>query len=364
MTRAVVVLAVLPEYRGNFLSELKTLAENSSTDLVIVAGDTQLDRTVKSAEFPGVIRVANRGLFGRRLLWQKGALRHIRLRDDVAVVDLNPRSLTAWVILIMRKLRGRRTLVWGHINPRRGAHAPTAGLRRRMRRLADGVISYTWTDARQVMSSDENEPVWVAANGLYPQNFLAFDTSEVRNRFLYVGRVEPSKKPLLALEAFARARRSGRLPSTSRLTFVGTGSQLPLLRSRVHDLGLDDNVDVLGHIADVNALKSLYAQAVASLSPGYVGLSLTQSLGFGVPMLVADDEPHAPEVELLTQETGRPFRAGDESDLADQMVWAYGNTDQWDRKSIVSAVRDTYSSSAMARGFLMALTDVQQGERE
>ncbi len=358
--RAVAVLAVLPDYRSSFVSELRSALAETDTNLTIVAGDEHLDASVKSAPHDGVISVRNRALLGRSLLWQVGALRYLR-DTDVAVVDLNPRSLTAWIVLITRKARRRRTLVWGHILPRRGVNAHTAPLRRRMRRLADGVISYTWSDADIVTREDPDVPVWVAANGLYREVDLGFDEGgRGRFRMLYVGRIEPSKKPLLALEAFAIACNELDLEKSVRLTFVGRGSQLPALRQRAQELGLAERVDILGSITDYERLRRLYGETIASLSPGYVGLSLTQSLGFGVPMVVGRDEPHAPEIELLSSSTGRTFPGDDAHALGAELVWCSLHVAEWDRKSIVNTVRSRYSSTAMARGFEMALRGVEQ----
>jgi glycosyltransferase involved in cell wall biosynthesis len=120
-------------------------------------------------------------------------------------------------------------------------------------------------------------------------------------------------------------------------------------------LGIDHRVDFLGHISDLDHLRSLYSESVVSVSPGYVGLSLTQSLGFGVPMLAADNEPHAPEVELLSDETGAFFAAGDPDSLAAQIIDAYRAPTRWDGQKLVETVRSRYSSTAMAEGFARAL---------
>ncbi|RWZ68641.1 glycosyltransferase [Labedella populi] len=358
--KAVAVLAVLPDYRSSFVQELYKALGQSDTDLSFVVGDQHLDATVKSADHPRVIKVRNRTFLGRRILWQAGALRHVH-GADVVVVDLNPRSVTAWVILLWRMALRRRTLVWGHILPRRGAAARTAPLRRRMRRLASGVISYTWSDAQKVIQEDKSARVWVAANGLYPDPLLGYDAqSDLRHRLLYVGRIEPTKKPILALQAFAIARRELSLDDRVRLTFVGSGSQSSELETQARAFSVSDRVDVLGSINDYERLRKLYAESVASLSPGYVGLSLTQSLGFGVPMLVARDEPHAPEFELFSASTGRSFPMDDSRAMAEEMVWLSKNMDSWDRTAIVATVRETYSSTAMARGFELALRNIDQ----
>lgn len=355
--RASVIVAVLPEYRHHFLVELRRSLEERGDELVLVAGDTHLDATVRSGTHEGVVVQPSRHLMRRRLLWQKGVLRFVR-GADVVVVDLNPRSITAWLLIALCKARGRRVLVWGHINPRQGPSSKTAPLRKLMREAADGVISYTWTDADQARRESVKLGIWVAANGLYPAEKLGWDREGVRSRALYVGRLEPPKKPALALEAFALA--VGRLPATARLTFVGDGSLRPSLERRVHELGLGCRVDFLGHVGDFESLRSLYSETVVSLSPGYVGLSLTQSLGFGVPMIVADDEPHAPEVELLSESSGMTFSADDVEDLARSIIQAHTGELTWDHAGIARSIGETYSSTAMASGFELALRDEPQ----
>ena len=222
-----------------------------------------------------------------------------------------------------------------------------------MRRAAHGVISYTWSDAARVQAEDPNIPTWVAANGLYPAAEMGWDASRHRNRILYVGRLEPAKKPALAIEAFAIALPN--LPGDVRLTFVGSGSLEAALERQVAELGVRHRVEFLGHISELRALRKIYDETLISVSPGYVGLSLTQSLGFGVAMLVADGEPHAPEVELLTEATGSFFPADDPLALAEAFRQATERAKCWDPAHLVYSVKSTYSAEAMADGFIYAL---------
>ncbi|MDH8179555.1 glycosyl transferase, partial [Klebsiella pneumoniae] len=68
-------------------------------------------------------------------------------------------------------------------------------------------------------------------------------------------------------------------------------------------------------------LKEIYSKSFVSISPGYVGLSITQSLSFGVPMLVSKDENHSPELEALqTGLNGGFFNTNDPQSLADEIL--------------------------------------------
>nr|WP_255728013.1 glycosyltransferase [Nesterenkonia sp. LB17] len=229
-----------------------------------------------------------------------------------------------------------------------------------MRRLSSGVVTYTWTDAEQVNAEQQKSPVWVAANGLYPSDKLVYNPSSNRYRILYVGRLETAKRPELLVDAYLRA--ISKLPDGVKLTLVGSGSLSSTLEERVEHLGASDQVELLGHIGDYCALKQIYAETMISVSPGYAGLSLTQSLGFGVPMLVADDEPHAPEIELLSPETGAYFAAGSAEALAARLVEVFEGRLRWEPERVMETARGQYSSTAMASGFLAAIIGKQQEE--
>ena len=354
--RFCMLTAVLPEYRQHFLAELAVLAPGR---LRVLAGAEHFDPSVRSQV--GTDRydtVHNVFLLGRRLLVQRGGFRPA-VAATVSVVDLNPRSLTAWAVLLTRGALRRRTLTWGHLDPRAGKKARTAQLRSAMRRTGNGMITYTVHERDELLTEAPGTAVWVAPNGLYPATALTGTPGPrrpARTNILYVGRLETPKRPELLVAAFAAAR--ARLPATTRLVLVGDGSAQPSLAEQAARLGVRDRVQFVGHCGDLGRLRELYSEAACSVSPGYVGLSLTQSLGFGVPMVVADDEPHAPEVELASAETVTWFRARSVEDLADRLVQACAAPPDHDRSAVLSAtVREHYTADAMARGFLAALED-------
>lgn len=349
-----VITAVLPAYRGLFLAELDRQAPGAG---VFYAGSAQFDPSVRTGVSAGTYRpVANVYLLGRRLLVQRGTFL-AGLRAGTTVVDLNPRSLTAWAVLAARLGLRRRVLVWGHVHPRAGRDSRTAGARRLMRTLADGTITYTVTDRDHVLAAERAGGVWAAPNALFTSAMLTRpEDQRPRVDIVYVGRLEAPKRVGLLVEAFALAL--GRLPSGTRLVLVGQGRERPALERRVDELGLGSRVRFVGYCVDVDPLRAIYAGAACSVSPGYVGMSLTQSLGFGVPMVVADDEPHAPEVELATAATVTWFRASDADDLAEKLVARCADPPgDAARRRVRSGVLRDYTADAMAAGFLDAVRD-------
>ncbi len=347
-----VITAVLPAYRGLFLQELVRLAPGAG---VFHAGSHQFDRSVRSGLMPGFYRpVDNVYLLGRRLLLQRRTFL-AGLLADTTVVDLNPRSLTAWAVLLTRASVRRRVLVWGHVHPRAGPDSRTAPVRTAMRRLASGTITYTVSDRDDLLASERSRSVWAAPNALYTSAMLMTPIpTRPRLDVVFVGRLEAPKRPALMVRAFALALPG--LPAGTRLVVVGEGRERAALERLVEELNLAARVEFVGYCTDFARLRAIYAGAACSVSPGYVGLSLTQSLGFGVPMIVADDEPHAPEVELATPTTVTWFRSRDVDDLAAKLVDACEHPPSDSvRARIGSSVLRNYTADRMAAGFLDAV---------
>jgi glycosyltransferase involved in cell wall biosynthesis len=69
--------------------------------------------------------------------------------------------------------------------------------------------------------------------------------------FLFLGRLEPEKQPMMLLRCFANAFRG---TSGHRLVMAGDGSLIGELKAYVHAQSLGDSVQLLGRVDDVTAL--------------------------------------------------------------------------------------------------------------
>ncbi|WP_369292708.1 glycosyltransferase [Nocardioides oceani] len=294
---------------------------------------------------------------GGRAFIQTGHWRFALTCTDL-IVDLNPRSLTAWLFLVARRARRQRTLVWGHLYPQAGPAGPSAALRRAMRWLASGTITYTFSNLEDAIREMPNRPAWVAPNALYTSQQIQPATGQDQERkdFLYVGRLEPPKKVALAVSAFAR---SGLWREGARLVIVGDGSQREFLRRLSSDLAIADHVIFQGWNSSWEFLFEHYRTAVCALSTGFAGLGLTQALGFGVPVLVARSEPHSPEIELAATGAVHWFDSDDEFALADGLHSAWQARESVPLGSVSSHVKELYSAERMAHGLLSALIGAQ-----
>jgi glycosyltransferase involved in cell wall biosynthesis len=99
------------------------------------------------------------------------------------------------------------------------------------------------------------------------------ESEDTRDRFLWVGRLVPYKRPLEVAEAFRG------LPQ--RLTMVGIGPQEDELRAR-----LPENVELRGWISR-EELRQLYAEAAGFLHVGEedFGITMVEALAAGAPVI-------------------------------------------------------------------------------
>lgn len=340
-----ILQAVYPDYRLPLWSELDTA---SGGRVEVLAGLQYFDVTIKT---PALVRpqvvLANFYLFRRALLIQALPLRRM-LRYGVVIAEGNPRILSTWALLLLRRGVGRPTLLWGHALSR--SHRDGL-VRRLMRWLVNGQICYTRTDADYLREHGYPRMIAVAPNAVTQSALIRPRAPADATSFVYVGRLVPAKRPELMLDAFLQAADS--LPRNCQLIIAGDGPVLRQLRTRALGSEHSDRVRFVGHVTDRDGLERIYKRALAAVSPGYVGLSIIQAHSFGVPMIIADDEPHSPEIEAASDgHNAQFFDAGSVEALAAAFCAVWSNRQEWLRRSAdiarTSAERYSLDGQALA----------------
>lgn len=353
----VVLQLAMAHYRQRFVDEV----QNQNHPVRFLVGDQAADaQSATEVESPLVERTgANIWLLGRRISVQRKAFRQA-VGARVAVVQLNPRNATTWGVVLARRLSRRPTIAWGHAWPRQGQGARSDRLRAVLRRVPTALLVYTETEKRELLARWPRLQIFVAPNALYPAGEMqpAMSSGAEPANLVWIGRMIELKRPLLAIDGFEHAVE--RLPEMSRLVMVGAGPLLDAVTERARSSPVGDRIDITGQITDQSELNVIFGEAVATLATGYLGLNATQSIGFGVPVVYPDDEPHAPEVEALDASNSRSFAARDVDALAAAIVGAFNERTTWlaHREEISRVARSRYSSEAMARGLVDALQAV------
>ena len=335
------------DYRQKILEELVRI---SSGDFFILAGPEYFESSTKTKVFlPEHLKlVRNIFLLNRKFLFQVGITR-AALRADCLILEMNPRIINNWFILLARKLLGKKSVLWGHAWPRAGRNSKSDKLRNILRNLADCILVYTESQRIELIEKMPGKLIIAAPNSLYSKNDM-YAGRGVRSNFIYVGRLVKSKKPELLLKGFSDfLKHNSNFPG--KLIIIGEGPELVNLENLSKQLDISNYVSFEGHISDINVLRSFYSNAICSVSPGYVGLSITQSFSFGTPMLISKTEAHAPEIEAAVDGVNCLFFETDSvADLSKNLSDFYLHSEKWGERQddILERCRTSYSAEHMA----------------
>lgn len=365
MSKLVILQTVVPDYRIGFFSFLKQKLGDS---LEVFAGQYYFDPSVRSSKDLNFLRKAKNHFFFKRQTLLQSGMWNEALSAEVLVMELNPRIVSNWILLLLRMPSSKRTVLWGHAWSRSGPNCKSEILRAVMRNLADEIIVYTNSERKRLNRKMKDKRIHAAPNAIYAGSEMNTykESPEKITNVIYVGRLTKNKKPMLLMRSFLLAL--DRLPKNVRLIFVGEGDQQSNLeqyfRQRASKTSLKnvgpERVRFLGHISEYDVLKQLYASSLVSVSPGYAGLSLIQSLGFGVPVLVSNVEKHSPEIEAIEEGfNGVFFDTNEVQDLSSKIVDIFENKALWirKRKEVSDKCRLSYSIESMGEPFLKLIIE-------
>jgi glycosyltransferase involved in cell wall biosynthesis len=329
------------------------------TPSVVTSDDAfKLDKSVFSKNF----YFLNRTFL---IQYWSGFLKDI-LSPNMRVVELNPRCLVSWLSLISSFVfRRGKTILWGHLYNREGVFGRFS-LRRIMTKMSNGIVFYTKGQASEYIEIENgylsSKVVGYAPNSIISaEDITSFDSSG--KDFLYVGRVTKAKKVDVLVRAFSIFSTATNINNV--LHIVGSGETLQEVKDLTLSLGISNKVIFHGHIGDHVYLKNLYEQSICSISPGYVGLSITQSLSYGRPMIVSEREPHSPELELFSQNAnGVYFNTDDVQDLASKLEKMYLERDFWasEGAKISAVIKEHFTYESMVSGYFDVIDRVDKDE--
>lgn len=356
-----IVQLCLPHYRVPLFVEL---TRRTPQGLVIIAGIYSFNGSPVSVNHtPPLNRIVVHNFYlANQLAIQ--SLPPMAWESSIAILQFDPRILSNLWLLLQRKRLRRPVILWGQgLSRRLFSPAWTVRLRSWMAHQADALIFYDERGRQDFLRLGlPKEKLFVANNSIDVEAVwsLSLQHRAERRHILFIGRLISNKKADLLVEGFARAYR--RLPKGTRLIIIGDGPERNRLTSLIYERQIAEAVALAGEITDDVELAPLFAQSAICVSPGAIGLSAIHSLAYGVPLLVADAEPHGPEIEvLLPGETGEYFPANDADALANRLVELLAHpqrlADMGDKgRDLVQA---KYSVQHMADVFLQAFDYVE-----
>ncbi len=348
MKKLIIIQTAAPDYRNLFYERLKDILKDR---FELYAGNESFEASIKT-QSKLYKEVNNHFLLKRKFLFQT-KIWHLLFKNDVVVLEMNPRILSNWLFLIIRKILSKPTVLWGHAWPRNGKQAKSDILRHWMRKLGDKIIVYTHRQKKELQEKMPDKNIVAAPNALLKSESMVSKPNTSAKNLIYIGRLVAAKKVFFLVKAFHHAL--DLIPEDAKLIIVGDGEEKENIQQYINKHNLAKRIQLLGHISYYNTLKELYHEALFSVSPGYVGLSIIQSLGFGVPMLISKDENHSPEIEAVREgENALFFKTDDMDDFAQKLQSIYQSREEWlkKREKIVDFCQKNYSVEAMAETFI------------
>jgi len=245
--------------------------------------------------------------------WRKDVLDIVRrARPDAIVLEHGASLDFTWTLLLSRLLPNIPRILWTHGIERSelyGGHRSPASLGRLCQlMLATGIVTYDVGMAKRLQRRFPSKVVGAAPNSTDGVPLLS-----TRRRLELEGRTNVRARRglerqfyLIALGRLVKEKEFYRLPQiVSRLRsegldvgalFVGQGPDEKRIRDECRRFNLQDGRDVTftGGVADPTMLAEWLYCADVCVNPGYLGLSIVDSLFTGIPVISAMPGPHGP----------------------------------------------------------------------
>lgn len=358
--KVLIVQRIVPHYRIKFFEKL---AACSRFDLTVAYGDAPRGGFLKSytdAEsfrnlYLGNVFLGSQG----ETVWQSGVASLLCSECfDVVIAEMNPRILSNVIMCLRLRIRGRPFIWWGHGLSNHSSFWSRLSdqIKRLLCVLSSATICYDEKRAERLVSLGiPLQKLFVAHNSIDTEfigQLLHQYNHLPRTRILYTGRLIPEKKVSLLLEGFALA--FPHLPAETKLTIIGDGPERAALESQAQSIGIASKVQFLGEITDESLLSQYFLSSLLSVSPGYIGLAAIHSMAYGVPVVVADSEPHSPEIAALKVGfNGLMFRSDDAVSLSKALCGLVNDTRRLNKmsKAALHTIKEKYSLKNMVRAF-------------
>lgn len=155
-------------------------------------------------------------------------------------------------------------------------------------RRADALVFYSDAPLSLYKSrgiSIDDEKVFIANNTV--EVIKQPIENESKKSLLFIGTLYLEKGLQVLLDAYKKAYEINH--DLMPLNIVGGGAQLNQVKNWVKEAGLDKKVFVLGPIYDLQMKSELFRKSIACVSPMQAGLSVLESMGYGVPFITSSD---------------------------------------------------------------------------
>lgn len=142
--------------------------------------------------------------------------------------------------------------------------------------------------------------------------------NEIKNSILFVGSLDKRKQNDITLKAFKNIL--NKIPNEIKMLIIGDGIEREYLENLSIELKIEKRVLFKGKITNSEELKEYYKEAIVSVSFGQAGLSVLQSLGFGVPFLTKENAISGGEKSNIKHNINSVFCKDNQKSLEQELI--------------------------------------------
>jgi len=271
MKRLIFIQNKVLHYRKSFFNNL-----SSSYDVIVVhSGKASVEEGDKYSEV--ILPTCKVGPF----YIQRGLKSIVEeYNPDFTICMFDIRWLNILSLVLINK--SERRFIWWGLDT--GSNSLATFLKVKLANLDIPIVFYTQSnlDKFKVLGVD-NPKLYVANNSFdVDHRFPCFKFKD-KNTILFVGSLDRRKQLDVLIRAFANIKRT--MSTDIKLIIVGEGVVREEITILIRELRLDCSIELTGQINDPGILLDYYKRAIVSVSFGQAGLSVLQSMGFGVPFL-------------------------------------------------------------------------------
>lgn len=160
-------------------------------------------------------------------------------------------------------------------------------IRFKLMNRADSIIFYTSYPINRYVKDggiDKNK-LFVANNTVEIESKI--EIPKLKKHFLFVGTLYKEKKMFDLLESYKHAFDLNN--KIKPLIIIGDGEERDNIVQWIKDNSLEQNIILTGSIYEQNKLKDYYKDAIACISPGQAGLTVLNSMAYGVPFVTTEN---------------------------------------------------------------------------
>lgn len=311
-----------PHYRYPIFN---LLGEALNTDFYI--GD-RLQFEIKTFDYHALTGYKKmlHNVFINKFYWQKGSLRPLFGHYKYFILDGEPFCLSSWVIILLARLMGKKTIAWTH-----GWYGREGAVKSVVKKLFYALHSKLMVyneysiNLMEQEGIDRNKMVCIANSldsdkdmeirrQLGPTDIYSKHFNNSDPTIIYCGRLQKIKKLDMLIDALVELKAEG---INANIIFVGKDTEQVDVDRYALQRGVSQQIWMYGPCYDDTVLGQLFYDAAICVSPGHVGLTAIHALSFGCPVITHDNFAYqAPEFEAIKPGiTGDFFHHNDTHDL-------------------------------------------------